>query len=78
MRAVPDSAIVSLLGAAALALALVGCDRSEASRPATPADPKPTAVTTVVAAERSLPRVLEVTGALMADTQTEVGSEVGL
>ena len=76
MRAVPDAAIVSLLGAAALALALVGCDRSEASRPATPADPKPTAVTTVVAAERSLPRVLEVTGALMADTQTEVGSEV--
>ena len=60
----------------ALALALVGCTHSEASRTAPEAEARPVQVTTVAAAERTLPRVVEVTGALMADTQTEVGAEV--
>src|SRR5687767_6902147 len=75
MRPPGDVAIISAVAAVAAALALVGCDRSEASRTATP-DVKPAAVTTVVAAERTLPRTLEVSGALMADTQTEAGAEV--
>jgi RND family efflux transporter MFP subunit len=59
-----------------LALAAAGCtDPSEARRPAAP-EPAPVAVTTVAATERALPRVLEVSGALTADTQTDVAAEM--
>ena len=64
--------VTSALGA----LVLSGCTRSEANREAAQAESKPVAVTTVAAIERALPRVLDVTGALMADAQTEVAAEM--
>jgi RND family efflux transporter MFP subunit len=66
--------LAGLLGA----LAASGCTKSDATGPAAePKAPPAVAVSTVAAEERALPRVLDVTGTLMADAQTDVAAEVG-
>jgi RND family efflux transporter MFP subunit len=69
-------AVSSAASLLSIALAIAGCDRSEASRTPRAAESKPATVTTVAATERALPRIVEVTGALMADAQTDVAAEV--
>lgn len=67
----------TLLAAGALLLAvlpLTACSRSEAEKIAAKA-PEPVAVETVAIEARALPGALDVTGALMADAQTDVASE---
>ena len=60
-----------------LALALSGCGNSDAKLPAQPqAAAKPVAVSIFRAEERMLPMGLDVTGALMADAQTDAASEI--
>ncbi len=60
-----------------LALALVGCGDTEANLSANPkAAAKLVVVSAVRAEERLLPVGLDVTGALMADAQTDVASEI--
>lgn len=56
------------------ALPLTACSRSEAEKIAAKA-PEPVAVETVAIEARALPGALDVTGALMADAQTDVASE---
>lgn len=57
-----------------LACSMTACSRSEAEKPAATA-PAPIAVETVAIEARALPGALDVTGALMADAQTDVASE---
>ena len=67
----------TLLAAGALLLAmlpLTACSRSEAEKIAAKA-PEPIAVETVAIEARALPGALDVTGALMADAQTDVAAE---
>jgi RND family efflux transporter MFP subunit len=66
----------ALVAATALLLAwpLTACSRSEAEKVAAKA-PEPIAVETVAIEARALPGALDVTGALMADAQTDVASE---
>ncbi len=66
------------LGLLPLALFLLaGCGNTEAKLPAKAEEaPKPIAVSLVTAAERPLPTTLDVTGTLMADAQTDIGSEI--
>lgn len=60
-----------------VALLLSSCGRTEAKpTAATPQPAKPVAVSLVPAAERSLPSTLDVTGALTADAQTDMASEI--
>ncbi len=60
-----------------LVILVAGCGNSEAKPSALPeATPKPVAVSLVSAEERMLPVGLDVTGALMADAQTDVASEI--
>ena len=66
-----------VLAAAAMllvALPLTACSRSEAEKVAAKA-PEPIAVETVAIEARALPGALDVTGALMADAQTDVAAE---
>jgi len=67
---------VALAAAAMLlvALALTACSRSDVEQAAAKA-PEPIAVETVAVEARALPGALDVTGALMADAQTDVASE---
>jgi RND family efflux transporter MFP subunit len=72
------SGAVRLAGVGLLALSLAACGASEATVPATPAAqaaPSPVAVSTMTAEERPLARVLELTGTLLADAQTDVAAE---
>ncbi len=67
---------ISILGPI-LALALSGCGNSDAKLPDQPqAAAKPVAVSVARAEERMLPMGLDVTGALMADAQTDAASEI--
>ncbi len=75
MSAIDTSRALSTIALLGM-LAASGCSNSEAGRASTAPAPAPTTVTTVVAVERSLPRTLEVTGALTADAQTDVAAEV--
>jgi membrane fusion protein (multidrug efflux system) len=60
-----------------LVILVAGCGNSEAKPSALPeAAAKPMAVSLVSAEERMLPVGLDVTGALMADAQTDVASEI--
>jgi membrane fusion protein, multidrug efflux system len=76
MIRVRDGVLATFVWVALAAVTLAACTRSEAGRTARADEPKPIAVTTAVAIERSLPRTLEVTGALIADAQTEVPAEI--
>lgn len=67
----------AILAAAAIlvvAMPFTACSRSEAEKPAAKA-PQPITVETVAIEARALPGSLDVTGALMADAQTDVASE---
>jgi membrane fusion protein (multidrug efflux system) len=60
-----------------LALLIAGCGKSEAKPSALPeAAARPVTVSLASAEERMLPVGLDVTGALMADAQTDVASEI--
>lgn len=67
---------LSWAAAPAVALFLVACGDSEATRPARSGQTiRPVAVAAAVVEERALPSALEVTGALAADARTDVAAE---
>lgn len=59
-----------------VALAIAACNGSEARNTPAPNSPATVTVTTRAVEERRLPQVLEVTGTLMADAQSDVAAEV--
>ena len=67
---------LALVAASTLLLtgSIAACSRSDAEKPAAKL-PAPIAVETVAIEARALPGALDVTGALMADAQTDVASE---
>lgn len=71
---------LATLAPAAALLLLAGCGQIEAQdpvrAPAAGTEPAPVAVASAAARAEALPTVLEVTGTLMADAQTEIASEI--
>jgi RND family efflux transporter MFP subunit len=65
----------ALLTGVLLVLAAGGCQKAETKKDAAKAGPTPLAVPFAVAEERTLPRVLDVTGTLVPEAQAEVAAE---
>jgi membrane fusion protein (multidrug efflux system) len=64
-----------LVPVAAAALLVAGCSRQTASKASASTEPPPIAAETAPVENRSLPRILEVTGTLAADESADVAAE---